>query len=54
MDVLLTDISNEKLVRAGIALGESQRARIALAAAPDETHPSADTADEGDFPIHIL
>ena len=54
VDVLLTDISNEKLVRAGIALGESQRARIALAAAPDETHPSADTADEGDFPIHIL
>ena len=54
VDVLLTDISNEKLVRAGIALGESQRARIALAAAPDETHPSADTAEEGDFPIHIL
>ena len=51
VDVLLTDVSNEKLVRAGITLGESQRARAAVAAPQPETRVSA---DEGSFPVHIL
>ena len=54
VDVLLTDVSNEKLVRAGITLGQRQRARGATTGTPPETRPSHEPADDGDFPIHIL
>ena len=54
VDVLLTDVSNEKLVRAGITLGQSQRARAAAAGTPPETRPSDEPEDDGNFPIHIL
>ena len=58
VDVLLTDVPNEKLVRAGIVLGASQRApskvRAASAEAPPETRASADSAEDEGFPVHIL
>ena len=54
VDVLLTDVSNEKLARAGITLGESQRGRAAGAKNLPEIRLPADAEDGGGFPIHIL
>ncbi len=58
VDVLLTDVPNEKLVRAGISLNESQRvqasARTTARPPPPEPHPPTDALGEADFPIHCL
>ena len=54
VDVLLTDVSNERLIRAGITLGESQRALSAAAGTPPQSRPADASADGGAFPIHIL
>ena len=58
VDVLLTDVPNEKLVRAGIVLSEHQRmpatTKATTAEPPSESAPAADSAGEADFPVHIL
>ncbi len=54
VDVLLTDVSNEKLTRAGITLRQNQRDRDATTDAPQESRPSGEPEDSGDFPVHIL
>ena len=58
VDVLLTDVPNEKLVRAGISLNESQRvqasARATARPPPPQPHPPADALGEADFPVHFL
>ena len=58
VDVLLTDVPNERLVRAGISLTENRRVQAttkstARPASPEPREP-ADAPDETDFPIHIL
>lgn len=58
VDMLLTDLPNEKLVRAGIVLDESRRipapnTEIASKIEPFST-PAPSRESEGDYPIHIL
>ena len=50
VDTLLTDVSNGRLVSAGISLGERQR----TAAMAPLARASAEPAGQGDFPVHIL
>ncbi len=58
VDLLLTDLPNAKLIRAGIDLPESKRvpatvsqARSAKSPKPEEPMPAS---AEGEYPIHIL
>ena len=58
VDMLLTDLPNEKLVRAGIVLEKSRRipapnTEIAGKIEPFST-PAPSRESEGDYPIHIL
>lgn len=58
VDMLLTDLPNEKLVRAGIHLSEAQRTPSLETLKVDEvitkTPAIPDPAPEPDYPIHIL
>lgn len=58
VDVLLTDVPDEKLARAGIVLGRGQRtAQSGSASVPGgrrETPPGHGAEGEGGFPVHIL
>jgi hypothetical protein len=58
VDMLLTDLSNERLVRAGISLPESKRIPVRIQpesrAISDDAATHGDASGEGDFPIRIL
>ena len=58
VDLLLTDLPNAKLVRAGIHLDESRRVPVPASktrvATPSDPSLSPDSAPEGEYPIHIL
>ena len=58
VDLLLTDLPNGKLVRAGINLEERQRVPASVAPTKEETQPESvqptTRAPEGEYPIHIL
>ena len=58
VDILLTDLPDEKLIRGGIHLTESQRAanfsrEIPAEKRPDPASPS-ESSNDGEYPIHIL
>ena len=58
VDVLLTDVPNEKLIRAGISLDGNKRVQATTKAgtkqvSSEPTEP-VNTASEADFPVHIL
>jgi DeoR/GlpR family transcriptional regulator of sugar metabolism len=58
VDFLLTDLPNEKLVRAGINLPENKQVcgidQLAQAEFPPNRDSPGDVSEEGDFPIQIL
>ena len=58
VDMLLTDLPNEKLVRAGINLTERQRVPTLASAVPVENPPNPEplptSFPEPEYPIHIL
>ena len=58
VDLLITDLPNAKLVRAGIHLEESRRVPVldskTRGATPSDPPLSPDAATEGEYPIHIL
>ena len=54
VDALLTDVTDDKLARAGITLGEKQRAFGITKSIPPETAPERDQSGGSDFPVHIL
>ena len=58
VDVLLTDVPNEKLVRAGIALDENRRtqatAKAAVRAVAPGSREPADALDRAGLPVHFL
>ena len=58
VDALLTDVTDDKLARAGITLGEKQRASgIGRAFAPEispERDQPKEKSGDADFPVHIL
>ena len=58
VDVLLTDVPNEKLVRAGIALDENRRTQATSRAASGAAFPAsrepADAPGGAELPVHFL
>ena len=58
VDMLLTDLPNAKLIRAGIHLAESRRVPAASPATsreiPSDEHTSAGASGDAEFPIRIL